>query len=278
MHTEGSRVRAHNVSKKRLITADLCSIINPSYALSNGQNAMATFHHRVTSLKKGKAAARANYIARRGKHRGREDLVWTSFGNLPTWANNDPKKFWKASDAYERRNGCAAREERIALPIELNLTQQRRLVDQLVGELVGDRPYELGVHGVTAAIGQVLNLHLHLLHSERQPDGFERSASQTFKRFSATDPKKGGCRKCSGGLTRFQQGNALRAKRRKIEEVTNEALEHGGETSRVDARSFLDRGISKQPERHFGPSRVRSMSEIEKADLRRKRTETIIGR
>lgn len=89
---------------------------------------MATFHVQIKSGGKGTAGDHADYIARNGFHRKRDDLVHASHGNLPRWAANDPKVMWKAADKYERKNGAAYREAIIALPAELTAEQNAALV------------------------------------------------------------------------------------------------------------------------------------------------------
>jgi len=107
---------------------------------------MASFHLSVKSGGKGKAAAHADYIAREGKFSKNDkqlDLVAKAYGNLPEWANDNPKTFWIMADRYERINGAVYREIVIALHsmsdflclglfaiIEMLITHNPRLEDR----------------------------------------------------------------------------------------------------------------------------------------------------
>ncbi|PLX72903.1 MAG: hypothetical protein C0607_15300 [Azoarcus sp.] len=162
---------------------------------------MATFHHQLKSGKKGTANQHAKYITRQGAYEDREDLVAKGHGNLPHWAET-PKEFWKAADKFERRNGAAFREHEVALPIELTTTQQIELAQQLINDLAGHKPYEFAIHANTSSLEGKCNTHMHLMISDRLPDGIGRTPEQTFKRFNAKHPDRGGCKKDSGGRGR----------------------------------------------------------------------------
>ena len=84
---------------------------------------MASYHCSVKVGGKGKASGHAAYIAREdyyAERAGYEDLEATGYGNLPTWAEHEPSRFWSAADRHERANGTTYRELEIALPRELN--------------------------------------------------------------------------------------------------------------------------------------------------------------
>lgn len=226
-----------------------------------GRNEMACFHYRIVSGKKGTAAQRISYITRKGKYRNRGDLEFAGSGNLPTWAANDPLDFWRAADKAERSNGAVYREHRIALPNELSRDQQEELVDRLVSEVVGCKPFQYAVHVSKASLGDVPNTHLHLVQSDRMPDGIGRDPEQTFRRYNRHDPAKGGCRKDSGGRTRMEVRNAMIATRKAIADAQNAILAKYGHTARVDHRSLKAQGKTKKAERHLGPARIREMEE-----------------
>jgi hypothetical protein len=99
---------------------------------------MASFQHSLKSGKKGSGLEHATYIAREERHATRCDLVATRHGNLPDWASDDPKLFWRMADRFERANGAVYREHEIALPSEFDRQQQVELADRLVHELVVD--------------------------------------------------------------------------------------------------------------------------------------------
>ena len=92
---------------------------------------MAIYHLNVkTGSRDGgqSARARAQYIVREGKdEKDRDELAHSESGNMPEWAEDDPRGYWAAADAHERVNGRLFVEVECALPKELNAAQQRTL-------------------------------------------------------------------------------------------------------------------------------------------------------
>jgi len=226
---------------------------------------MAMFHYRIKSGKKGTAIDRSNYITRQGNHSDRDEVVWTEFGNLPAWCEDNPRCFWRMADRHERSNGAVYREHVVALPSELNAPQQRALVDKLVQGLAGDKPYQYAVHAPHSSLAGVEHPHMHLQVSDRLPDGIERVPAQEFARYNAKDPSQGGRRKDSGGRTPLQVRDELIATRKMIADLQNEALAEHGHAARVDHRSHRERGIKHEPERHLGQERIKQMSAEDKS-------------
>ena len=227
---------------------------------------MATFHLTIKSGKKGSAVDHSAYITRAGKHGKDEkaaDLVATGSGNLPTWAT-EPKEFWQQADAHERQNGAVYREFELALPNELGVEQQKALLTDFIHDIVGDKTFEFAIHRPEAAIGKVPQTHAQLMVSDRVPDGIERLPDQHFRRFNRAHPENGGCRKDSCGRDRHVLRNEVMSCREKWASLQNAYLERNGQASRVDHRSYRERGLETTPERHFGPAKVRRMSEDER--------------
>jgi hypothetical protein len=220
---------------------------------------MASFHHEVKSGKKGTAAKQAMYITRRGQYATRADLLFTGHGNMPSWTNDDPMAFWGTGDKHERANAAVYREHVIALPAELTREQLPDLVDTLVKELVGVKPYQFAVHAPTSALEGVENTHVHLMFSDRLEDGIERSPELTFKRYNAKVPELGGRKKDSGNMNKMELRDNLIAARRRCAEVQNAALAKYGHSARVDHRTLKQQGVKRIPERHLGPEQIRSM-------------------
>lgn len=234
---------------------------------------MATFHLTIKSGKKGSAVDHSAYITRAGKHGQGEkaaDLVATGSGNLPSWAS-ETKTFWREADAHERKNGAVYREFEMALPNELNSEQQKALLGEFIRDVVGDKTYEFAIHRPEAAIGKVSQDHVHLMFSDRLPDGIDRLPDQHFRRFNRAQPENGGCRKDSCGRDRHVLRNEVISCREKWATLQNEHLERNGHVARVDHRSHRERGLEKAPEHHLGPAKVRQMTDDELKAVRAQR-------
>lgn len=233
---------------------------------------MATFHFEVKTGGKGKAASHSLYISRQGKFRARDDVVLVGSGNLPAWTEGDPIKLWRAADMYERENGTAYREMIVALPNELAGCGLRNLVMDLVALLARGKPYQFAVHEPQASLDGRANTHMHLMVSDRLPDGIWRSERLMFRRYNSVRPETGGCRKDGGGMTSVQVRDRLIALRCSVAQLLNDHLQRNGVDERVDHRTLEQQGLARRPERHLGPARIRGMSLTERQaylDVRR---------
>lgn len=202
------------------------------------------------------AVAHSNYIEREGKYahlleRNQEEVT-QGHGNMPEWAER-PQEFWKAADECERANGLRYREIEIALPKELSAEQQKELVQEFVKEQIGEKhAYEWAIHDN----GQ--NPHCHLMFSERERDGIERSREQYFKRANGKNPERGGCRKSTEwvgekGQSAKDRKARLNQARQGWEKAANRALERAGHEARIDHRSHKERGLEILPQPKIGP-------------------------
>ena len=222
---------------------------------------MSTFHCSIKSGGPGSATDHSRYIAREKKYSQKPcaaDLVETWSENLPEWAKN-PDHFWKTADRQERANGAAYREWVIALPNEFTPKQQKSLVRDITNKLMESKPHQVAIHNKTAALGMVLQPHVHIMFSDRCDDGIQRSPEQYFRRYNPKRPELGGCRKDSGGKHPCVLSEELKAKRKTVADLTNARLEEFGHASRVDHRSNEVRGIIEEPQTHLGPARVRRL-------------------
>jgi len=221
---------------------------------------MTSYRFEVKSGKKGTAAGHSDYIARNGKHRAREDLVDQGSGNMPSCVGTD-RQLWRLADLHERSNGSAYREYVIPLPSELTPSQRHELVMALIQEIAGDKPYQYAVHVSVSSLSGELNPHLHLMVTDRVPDGIERGPEQVFRRHNSAQPEKGGWKKESGGRSRLALRDELIDKRKRCAETQNTVLAKYGYTARVDHRKLSEQGIQRRPEKHLGQARIRNMSE-----------------
>ncbi len=226
---------------------------------------MASYHLTAKIGAKGKASAHAAYISREGKYSGRdryEDLEATSSGNMPKWAEQNPAHFWNAADEHERANGSAYREIEVALPRELTPDQRRALVEDFVHQELGDQhAFQWAIHTPKAALEGGEQPHAHIMYSQRYMDGIERDPAQLFKRYNAKNPERGGAQKASGGKALGEMKDELLLTRQRWADVQNVHLARHGHVARVDHRSLADQGIERDPEKHLGGSRVRTMAD-----------------
>lgn len=160
---------------------------------------MASYHCTVKTGAKGVALKHADYISRSGEYKNyksREDLEFSSSGNMPSWAKKNPAELWKAADEFERKNGTAYREIEIALPRELTREQRIELVEDFVQKELGDRhAYQYAIHNPPGAIDGKEQPHAHIMFCERINDGIERDPQQFFKRANSKSPERGGAKR-----------------------------------------------------------------------------------
>ena len=232
---------------------------------------MAIYHLNVktgTRIGGQSAKAKSDYIEREGKYeKDGEELEYKESGNMPEWAEDDPRGYWAAADAGERANGRLYREVEFALPRELDERERQEVASSFAKSLTGEErlPYTLAIHRGGQDGG---NPHAHLMFSERaNNDGIERSAEQWFKRYNAQEPEKGGARKSTSTKPREWLENT----REQWADHANEALERAGRSERITEASFetqyfeaaengdereMARLQNREPGVHIGPHNV----------------------
>lgn len=181
------------------------------------------------------AHARLRYITRQGKYAqgidgDRDDLAAVGSANLPNWAS-DADQFWQGVDQFERSNARRCVELELNLPPELNLDQQKRVVETYALRLLGTErmPHTWAIHD-----SGTKNPHVHLMFQERGLDGIDRIDAQAwFKRANSKEPAKGGAKK-SRSITGAEWTMQARAK---WAEAVNDGLKTAGYEPRFDHRS-----------------------------------------
>ena len=158
---------------------------------------------------------------------------------------------WDAAESAEKRKDArTAREWIVALPEELDVHQQRALVREFSQVLV-DRygvAVDLVIHAPDRK-GDNRNFHAHILTTTRQVgrglDGGLVFGAKSQIELGDKDRKK-------MGLT-GKGADEVKAIRELWERTANGALERAGVDARIDARSFKDRGVDREPTKHLGP-------------------------
>lgn len=225
---------------------------------------MAIYHLNVRYCSKSKgqsAQAKNDYINRNDKYSKRlDDLQFSGYGNMPKFAENNPQEFWRTSDIYERANARVCTEIVFALPRELNQEQQQELVGSFINSTVNtDKnklPYSFAIHSDKDGN----NPHCHLIFSERQLDGINRTAEKFFKRANTKNAEKGGAKKTAD----FRDREFIKSVRKTWSEQANLALEKYGHSARIDDRSYQEQGIDKAPRSRLDRVTWQELQSLEK--------------
>mgnify|MGYP003588215626 CR=1 FL=1 len=205
---------------------------------------------------KGKALPHSKYILREDQYAPKnnklEKLEHIGHGNMPAWAEHDPKIFWAMADLHERKNGSTYREHIITLPRELDESQRLDLVQDWISQEIGEKyAYAFAIHNPRAMDGKE-QPHCHLMFSERLLDGIERDPDQFFKRFNSKDPSKGGAKKDNTGLMDSVRKTLIKEQRSRWEVLCNKhlakAYEYMGEPPpEINMRNWLEKGLNQKP-------------------------------
>jgi len=115
-----------------------------------------------------------DYIFREGEYthmeNRAEDLAFTAYGNMPSWADN-PGMFWEEAEAHrDKPDGRAYRELRFALQEEFTLAENMELVEQLLKEtgIKDHHAYSYAIHDKAATFDKDhRNIHCHLMFNEK---------------------------------------------------------------------------------------------------------------
>jgi hypothetical protein len=180
-----------------------------------------------------------------------EELEYRVSGNMPAWANGNEIAFWDASDLNERANGRVYSELEIALPREFSKDERQKLVLEFIESELQGQPFTVAIHNKRALDGGE-QPHAHIMFSERQLDGIERSPEQFFKRANGKNPEKGGAKK-NPDWNRREKIDEIRLS---WEKTVNRALELNGIDQRLDRRTLKEQGIDRVPEPKMGPERT----------------------
>jgi hypothetical protein len=73
---------------------------------------------------------------------------------MPSWAADDPERFWDAADLYERANGRLDVSADFALPRDLSFNDQVELARDFARELTDGEhlPYTLAIHAGATSV------------------------------------------------------------------------------------------------------------------------------
>lgn len=160
---------------------------------------MAIYNLTVGTAKGKCALAKYEYNMREGlysKGTKGEELIYKTNENMPSFAINNPRFFWKSADNYERSNSNQYRKIEFSLPHELSEKENIELANKYAKELLGNEfPYSLAIHKKRSQENSIDNIHCHIIFHERKLDGIERNEIEFFRKHNKKNPEKGGAKK-----------------------------------------------------------------------------------
>jgi Ti-type conjugative transfer relaxase TraA len=217
-----------------------------------GQSAVAGAAYRsAEALHDHRLGQTFDYSRRRGVAHA-EIVLPTAVAPLEVdWAR-DRKSLWNAAERVEKRKDARiAREHEVALPHELNKTQQIELLRAFATQIANryNVAVDFALHRPHKK-GDKRNFHAHIYSTTREitPTGLGRKASIEW---SDTDRSKQGLGKAKQEIT---------VMRRRWADLENEHLARAGLEIRVDHRTLEAQGIDLVPGRKLGLSLERQQS------------------
>jgi len=225
---------------------------------------MATYHLNVRGCSKSKgqsAGAKSDYINREDKYtKNKDDLIYSASGNMPSFAKDNPKDFWKSADEFERANARVCTEIEFALPRELNLEQQKELITEFINKNLDNDNHKLTYSYAIHNDKNNHNPHCHLIFSERNNDGIERTADQYFRRANNKAPEKGGAKKSEYANKKY----FVQEVRTSWRELANEHLAKAGFKNTIDERTLEAQGIDRESPRRLDRVEFKQLRAMER--------------
>ena len=164
-----------------------------------------------------------------------EVVEWVKSGNLPEYAQNDPKKFWVNADRFEQKRGRTSSVLTIALPNNISKQQRIELVQKFIDEFANKHgfAYTCAIHNHVGSIEGKDQPHLHFMYSERPTLGNEdMHPKQFFSRCNADNPERGGVRKLTADALGFGK-NHVDHIRKTTETLINDYLSEHAPTKKI---------------------------------------------
>ena len=229
------------------------------------------------ALKEKSAVSHAEYINREKAYENRGGCIFR-FHHLPTWAHDDPKKFFQAADKYEGVGHRRYVEIEFALPNELKtLEQYRQIIDAFIAKHLSEHYYAYAIHNKIGMMSdEQHHPHVHIMFSERLIDDVEKIKERSAKAFFQYPARK----KKDGSQPSFEEKwrrgapkdrkwcnrQYVSEMRADFARIQNAVLEQNGFSIRVDHRTlkaqkeeaerngdtFLARLFSRVPEEYVG--------------------------
>lgn len=236
---------------------------------------MATFHmtvnrqpRRANGLKVS-ALDHYSYITRTDKYAAKdgknEDLIYKEESSSPV-KGTSMKNFWDGADQFGRKNANAYRECVIALQNEFSLQENIDLIHKFMTRYgIDKQPYTFAIHSKKAAFNHTLNnIHVHLMFSEKTPDGRDLTMQEFFSRYTEKDGEKIGGAKWN---EYFSPKETLYSMRKYWADLCNEKFAEKGidktiseKTLKLQREELVNAGrideaemMNRIPMKHAGP-------------------------
>mgnify|MGYP003571385484 CR=1 FL=1 len=223
------------------------------------------------------ATSHFEYINREKKYANRGDCIFTSH-HLPTWANDNPKNFFKAADKYEGKNRRRYVEIEVSLPNELtSVDDYKKIIDKFINLHLKDHYYAYAIHDKLGTFSGERHPHCHIMFSERLIDDVEKIQQRSPQNFFKYPARK----KHDGSEPTFEEKllrgslrdrkwcnrNFIFQMREDFAKIQNDILAEKGFSIRVDHRSlkaqrddairngdlFLAKLFDRVPEKNLPP-------------------------
>lgn len=185
----------------------------------------------------------AEYITRQGKyaHMGHreEDLVYTTSGNIPEWADND-MAFWEAAETHRRKNGRAYREIRLGLQEELSLEENIACVEEFISQLgIKDHHvYTYAIHDKVAMFDdEHRNIHAHIMFNEKRVDYAKTDSPEAFFSRYSTDADGNSTKGLPVDRWWNEKASTIHM-RNAWEEIVNQAFERNHREERISMQTL----------------------------------------
>ena len=192
---------------------------------SAGRSATASAAYRAAEKIKD---SRTGEVHDYRKKKGVDEKFILAPSVAPSWATNRSKLWNKVEEVEIRKDSQVAREIQLAIPVELNRTEQIELVKEYTADLfvkegmIADVAFhELNSH----------NPHAHIMLTMREID------EQGFKKNKNRD---------------WNKRQLLEKQREAWSAYANVALEKAGINERIDHRTLEEQGINRIPQIHLG--------------------------
>lgn len=181
----------------------------------------------------------------------------------PAWVV-DRNQLWNRAEAAEkRRDAVLAREMELSIPRDLPQKSWRAFVERVAEKFVSaGAAVDVAIHCPVAADGQP-QPHAHITLTTRALDLTTETGFAVLRNTELTKLFESGGRYGGGG-----RGDALKTERARVAQIINAMLSEIGSARRVDARSYVDRGIGEQPEPHIGEKRMATVRSRRRHDRR----------